>query len=295
MSRVGHRRHRSAAAPGGTAISTCGRESVSITPVRATTSGSPCVPERIVVRFTSFLDGRYLVVPAPQSTDTSFRHSIHKSLACTGVSWTGTTHGGLKFTPPAGCMGCHHGPQQKAQCATCHKTTPTSALQRARGLRDLGAPESVDARDASDPFTHERHAALTCARCHASDAKRTVATTTCTSCHADHHTAAANCASCHKTTNVGHDRSVHAGCAGCHTDRVWRRCPRRVRCASRATRSSGITIRRVTARRVTRLNASAMVRTVAATGRGGRHNETIRAARRGISGMLAAQGVRSPA
>jgi hypothetical protein len=66
-------------------------------------------------------------------------------------------------------------------------------------------------------FAHARHVGLSCARCHANDGKKVV-TTTCEGCHADHHGATADCASCHPTARVGHDRLSHEGCARCHTD-----------------------------------------------------------------------------
>jgi hypothetical protein len=67
------------------------------------------------------------------------------------------------------------------------------------------------------PFAHERHSTLECVKCHTNGVKRAV-TTTCTGCHESHHKPTLDCASCHTTARVGHDRLSHAGCAGCHTD-----------------------------------------------------------------------------
>lgn len=226
-----------------------------------------------VVRFASF-------VRPTRTTDSTFRHSRHTSVGCTECHGTSNTHGGLKFTAPAGCLACHHSPERRTRCSACHSAASLGALapsaahstfQHARhssvacadchgptgssgGLkfasnntgcvachhgaqqraqcttchatgaldqRALPVTFAISAR--RDPvtrplvFAHARHTALACARCHANDTKRTP-TATCTSCHADHHTAASDCASCHTTARAGHDRTAHEGCAHCHTD-----------------------------------------------------------------------------
>jgi hypothetical protein len=155
--------------------------------------------------------------PRAPPPDSTFKHSTHKSIACTDCHGTTNVHGGLKFAAPAGCIGCHHGAKQRAQCSTCHAaaslghyTVPVAFVitpRRAPVTRTL-------------PFAHAQHTTLACARCHASDAKQSV-TTKCTSCHADHHGARSDCASCHPSSaaRTGHDRTTaHEACAGCHTD-----------------------------------------------------------------------------
>lgn len=180
-------------------------------------------PIASVVRFASFEHTVALTstvaTAAPSaatSRDSTFRHSVHKALACTSCHSTTDTHGGLTFTAPAGCLACHHGPRQRAQCTSCHArdslptaTTPVTFAISAR-------PQPVSR---SLTFSHARHGSLACATCHGGDVRRSV-TTTCANCHADHHTAMADCATCHPTAHEGHDRTVHDGCARCHTDPV---------------------------------------------------------------------------
>lgn len=193
----------------------------SVLPSRQVAGRGPVVRFASLARFASLTRFASLVRdargtrPAPPSMDSAFRHSIHKSLACTDCHGTSTTHGGLKFAEPAGCLACHHGAQQRTQCSTCHKTEPVTPYT-------VPVTFAITAR--RDPVTrpltvtHARHSAVACVRCHGSGLSRPVTATTCTGCHADHHGATANCASCHPTARAGHDRLAHAGCAGCHTD-----------------------------------------------------------------------------
>jgi hypothetical protein len=153
--------------------------------------------------------------PSPVTAD-SFRHSLHKSLACTTCHGTTTTHGGLKFSAPAGCVACHHSTRQRVECSGCHDRSSLPSREMPMAFTISARPETVTRPES---FTHERHAKLACTRCHGDDVKRSVATT-CKSCHAEHHTIGANCAGCHPTARTGHDRASHDGCARCHTDAV---------------------------------------------------------------------------
>jgi hypothetical protein len=156
--------------------------------------------------------------PAPQALphDSTFLHSRHKSITCTDCHGTGTTHGGLKFTPPEGCQACHHGATQRTTCVTCHTTTPAAPYPEAVTFVISARPNPVTR---TIDFAHARHGAFECVRCHSNDVKRSVPAT-CTTCHAEHHGTTADCATCHPTARTGHDRTVHEGCAGsgCHTD-----------------------------------------------------------------------------
>ena len=155
-----------------------------------------------------------------QQPDTTFRHSLHTSVACTTCHGVTTTHGGLKFERPAGCLGCHHGEQQRATCTACHATETLGAYPEPMTFAITARPTVVTR---TQMFEHARHSRVTCTACHGADAKRTVIAT-CANCHSIHHTATANCTGCHPpSATVGfaaHDRAVHAGCARCHTDPV---------------------------------------------------------------------------
>lgn len=174
-----------------------------------------------IVRFASVSRATIALRPrvAPSrstraAVDTTFRHSRHMSVTCTDCHGMTDTHGALKFTRPAGCLACHHSPQQRAQCSACHKNDTLDPRAMPMTFA-ISARREVVTRPVG--FAHARHGNLACTACHGSDAKRPV-TTTCASCHAGHHTPTADCAGCHPTARVGHTRAVHEGCAGCHTD-----------------------------------------------------------------------------
>jgi hypothetical protein len=151
------------------------------------------------------------LVPALDST---FRHSRHKSVSCQTCHAVTSTHGGLKFTRPAGCNACHHSPTQRTPCVKCH--TKLSVDQRTMPMTFvISARREPVTRPV--PFAHERHGALACARCHGQGTDRPV-TAKCADCHSAHHDVTADCATCHTTARTGHDRASHEGCAGCHTD-----------------------------------------------------------------------------
>ncbi|MEP6621691.1 MAG: cytochrome c3 family protein [bacterium] len=157
---------------------------------------------------------RRTLSPTPIAIVDSFPHSRHKSLACADCHSMTSTHGGLTFSRPSGCMGCHHAAAQRAPCAACHDAS-------LRGPRAMPMPfaTSVRRNTVTRPvnFAHAKHATLDCTGCHTNDAKRTVVTT-CQGCHTSHHTTTADCATCHTTARDGHDRFAHDGCAACHTD-----------------------------------------------------------------------------
>lgn len=160
------------------------------------------------------LQGLATPARAPR-TDTLFDHARHKSVACLDCHSTSSANRGLKIMVPGGCLGCHHGPKQGATCVACHGSGPPAPLAVPVSFRMSVRRETVT-RPVS--FTHARHGAVECARCHANDVNRAAEPARCNDCHADHHAPARDCASCHPAARAGHDRAVHEGCGGCHTD-----------------------------------------------------------------------------
>jgi len=172
-----------------------------------------------VVSFASFraLPAAEPPVSAPAAAqDTTFRHSVHKALACTTCHGTTNTHGELKFARPEGCLACHHGATQRVECTTCHAAASLEPIALPVTFVISARPEPVTRPLA---FSHARHSALACTTCHAPDVRRSVANT-CADCHAAHHTARADCSACHPTARTGHDRAAHDACDRCHTDAV---------------------------------------------------------------------------
>jgi hypothetical protein len=147
----------------------------------------------------------------PQDT-TTFLHSRHQSVKCVDCHGTTGTHGELKIHAPDGCRGCHHDAKQPAACAKCHNAGSIAPKAMSVVFRISARPAPATR---SLVFRHEQHAKLVCARCHASNAARTVSVT-CSTCHADHHSAERDCAACHPDARTSHERSAHDGCERCH-------------------------------------------------------------------------------
>jgi hypothetical protein len=166
-----------------------------------------------VVRLASW-QGAVAGQPPALPGDSLFRHARHRNLACTTCHATTTTHGALKISVPGGCLECHHAPAQTVTCVSCHPAGSVAAKTKSVAFAVSARATGPVTRPLS--FEHTRHASLECAKCHGSGDRKAV-TTTCTSCHADHHSAARDCASCHPTARTGHDRTIHDDCATCHS------------------------------------------------------------------------------
>ena len=143
---------------------------------------------------------------------TAFPHARHSSIPCMTCHVTTATGARLKIAAPDGCRSCHHGTAQKATCSACHGKT----LATTRSVSvDFTAPKRLVPVARQVGFEHQRHGAVGCDRCHANDLVR-APRVTCASCHADHHAPERDCAACHPTARIGHDRAVHDGCTACH-------------------------------------------------------------------------------
>jgi hypothetical protein len=157
-----------------------------------------------------------LAVPAASD---SFPHDRHTQLACITCHTTTSKTKKLTFTPPRGCLACHHQNPSTSKCANCHTADETGALRQATVSVDVqGHPP----RTRSVAFRHEAHARVACATCHTTavtlDPDSTV--TRCSACHDQHHQAARDCASCHTGFDpaTAHAQPVeaHGGCDACH-------------------------------------------------------------------------------
>jgi hypothetical protein len=161
---------------------------------------------------------------APIPAD-SFPHDRHKQLACITCHTTTSRTNKLTFTPPRGCLACHHQNPAASNCASCHTAEEVAAARQM--LVTVGVADHP-ARQRSVEFQHQAHADIACTKCH------TTAVTlhpdssviSSTACHDQHHAADRNCAGCHTGGGGGggfdpaksHAQPVeaHTGCDACH-------------------------------------------------------------------------------
>lgn len=172
---------------------------------------APAVPTTA----TAAQRGARVPARANAPADSVFDHRRHRDLACTQCHATTASHGAVTITAPRDCQACHHGRTQKAECRACHATATLVARPQQVALR-VSARKEPGTVMRTLPFAHDQHTRLECGSCHGTDEKRGV-TATCASCHADHHQLDRDCAACHTTAKVGHDRTAHDGCISCHT------------------------------------------------------------------------------
>jgi hypothetical protein len=154
-------------------------------------------------------------IPQPVAT-TPFEHSRHESIGCNRCHGTGERHRTLLLRTPQDCLACHHDAARAADCTACHERARLPEPGTVTTALELSVRAEVQPR--ALPFGHELHARVDCRDCH-----RTPVTLamdrTCGSCHAEHHTAAAECQSCHVSPEPAvHDASAHLSCSGggCH-------------------------------------------------------------------------------
>jgi hypothetical protein len=147
----------------------------------------------------------------------AFDHLAHREVTCTLCHTSQRTHG--EVTLESGrtqCMECHHRRVTSAsECTRCHSAAEVSAPRTVQvGMTIRGRPLAR-----SIAFPHGRHADLGCALCHTQGVSMRVERA-CADCHQSHHTATANCVTCHNQPNrPSHTSVVHTqSCAGssCH-------------------------------------------------------------------------------
>jgi hypothetical protein len=152
-----------------------------------------------------------------------FNHREHRDVQCTDCHVSRRTHGELALESRAQCLECHHSSRVAATgagCARCHSRGEISSprmVEVAMSIRGQTTTRRI-------AFDHDNHAGVGCVTCHTRGASRGVSRT-CASCHQNHHTATADCTTCHRANaKQAHAREVHTrGCAGsgCHESQQY--------------------------------------------------------------------------
>lgn len=166
-----------------------------------------------------------LLQDSPQSAARSprFSHGDHRGQACATCHSSRVRHGEVLVRGAVDCQRCHHQGEGRERCATCH---PPEDVRRpldeqARIFRLVANGATVTRRV---PFDHQRHAAVTCVRCHSNRLSRAPEGADCGSCHASHHLSASACTTCHAAANAlaKHRATDHPNCASssCHGARA---------------------------------------------------------------------------
>lgn len=160
-----------------------------------------------------------LAAQSPADAD-SFSHPRHRALACITCHSPGQRTSRITFERPRGCQICHHQAPARSRCAQCHQ--PAELADPMRVSLSVAVPEHQPrARDAG--FAHPPHREVACTQCHTSAVTLAPpdSIATCAACHAQHHTARAACATCHRTGVIrsAHEpaETTHTGCDACHT------------------------------------------------------------------------------
>jgi nitrate/TMAO reductase-like tetraheme cytochrome c subunit len=152
-----------------------------------------------------------------------FNHRDHRDIRCTECHTSRQTHGEVTLESRAQCLDCHHSRRVAATgsgCARCHARGELSVprtVEIAMSIRGTSTTRRIG-------FDHDNHAQLACATCHTQGTALGVGRT-CASCHENHHTAQADCTTCHRATaREAHTVEVHTrSCAGssCHESQQY--------------------------------------------------------------------------
>jgi hypothetical protein len=147
-----------------------------------------------------------------------FEHGRHETVSCRECHGAGERHRVTLVRDAGDCAACHHDPARRLACARCHEAGGPAQVVDVRVSLALGVWDAPRQREL--PFAHREHtAAIGCTECHGPAVTPT--TRACTACHDSHHTAEAECATCHGAPDpASHPPEVHLSCAGsgCHAD-----------------------------------------------------------------------------
>lgn len=156
--------------------------------------------------------------PVPSPVD-SFPHARHKQLACITCHTTTNPNQRLTFTPPRGCLACHHQKPAESKCASCHSAAEIAPPHQESVA--VAVPEHPP-RQRPVAFKHESHAGVACVECHTAAVTLHPDSTVigCTTCHDQHHAAKRDCATCHSGFDPAKSHAqpveAHGGCDVCH-------------------------------------------------------------------------------
>ena len=153
----------------------------------------------------------------PRLGDTpDFSHARHTSVKCATCHTFTASSRAMKLSVPDDCRSCHHAADARAgTCDACHTSAELNHGVAARVRFDVSARRTGPVMRTL-VFRHDLHAPFECADCHGRPVAQR-APDSCNSCHDLHHEPERNCAACHPTASVGHDRAVHDDCTTCHT------------------------------------------------------------------------------
>lgn len=183
----------------------------------ASTGGRPPGGDPAILRtYATMRLGEAEAVELLQQQQARFDHRDHEDLECIDCHTSRQTHGQVSIESRAQCLDCHHTrPVVDRGCARCHGTSGVV------GTRPVTIGIEVRGRTTQRRvgFDHGDHAGVGCAQCHTRGTTLAVSRD-CADCHDSHHTARADCITCHaEPAQAAHTREVHTrGCAGssCH-------------------------------------------------------------------------------
>jgi hypothetical protein len=199
-------------------------------PGRVPVRRAALLPADVLAKFT-WASGAGPLAAEPQGTRrpsaeggaARFAHGDHRGQTCASCHSSRLRHGEVLVRSPADCQRCHHVGAGRDQCVTCHTTADLrrSVQERARAFPLLANRATVTRRIA---FDHERHAAVSCVRCHSNPVSRAPEGADCASCHASHHRSSSDCTTCHAAASplAKHRAEDHPSCAtaSCHGARA---------------------------------------------------------------------------
>jgi hypothetical protein len=160
----------------------------------------------------------------PAQAPTSFRHSVHRDVACSGCHSSSVRHGAVILRGQEDCQRCHHQGVNREACAECH--APASIRRAAPAPRTFVIAASNTTITLRMRFDHQQHGRVACTTCHGNTLTREPDKADCASCHAQHHSPTADCTTCHQGGQIlaAHTADQHATCgtAACHGARAER-------------------------------------------------------------------------